>query len=777
MSHHAFPKQYHGCIGSGGDYGEQGHWIDSEYNTPEQMNGVRREYHQIKKRLAGYKARLLEATEIMDTITALQKSELRFDAVNALKQLADIVTERALKCDGRMGKVADYLGGEVMASHRDANLIEQHFGSKGFHDMERLIHAVKHGVPVDVIEGGNLDAALQYGNHSSTLQHGDLLLERLIEDVASGRVLPLHRSVAHAIRGLRISPLAVVDERQKSRVILDLTVGAGVNKDTDFDKAPVCDLGDVIFRFIAQTCARREQVGADVPIYISKMDVKDAFRRVHIEWEKAPIFSYVVGEYIVIDFRLAFGWRSSPGWWGLMAAAILHSHRNTDVNTAVVLPDARLIAKDVKVLVPAEGLSATCAPYGVGVIPKLKGNPEAEFYAEMYVDDMLNLEACARGNESRLLTATFSAISDHLRMFGSSNKNPVPILSQKKLTNWAVCQEVLGFDIDTQRMRIKLPERKRLEMLQLLQKWPSTRMTATAKEMWSLTGKLRYVAKVVRPGRFFVWRLLLMVGLEGQKENGDTQLAAVPKGTVVLLGQEFHADLEWWKWALCEQYLVDGVSLYSPFFNHTQWVPERHWFSDATLSAVGGFCAETGVWWRYDLTAEEKSRSVVGGRCAMHNAISINLLELLAMVMTAYMMVVKKSDHSNIVGAPVVMLGDNVSAVTWVNKCGGTRDPRAAFLMRYLGRIEMRAGWCFEAAHIPGVENVLADGISRWPRETINSRLSSLYPCVNWQEANLGKSGGTMCSGVLQAYCRRSEWLRRLTPLMKLPGGCGRSGD
>ena len=53
-----------------------------------------------------------------------------------------------------------------------------------------------------------------------------------------------------------------------------------------------------------------------------------------------------------------------------------------------------------------------------------------------------------------------------------------------------------------------------------------------------------------------------MVGLKGQQETGDTQLAAVPKDTVVLLSQEFHADLERSKWALREPYLVDWVSLY-----------------------------------------------------------------------------------------------------------------------------------------------------------------------------------------------------------------------
>ena len=50
--------------------------------------------------------------------------------------------------------------------------------------------------------------------------------------------------------------------------------------------------------------------------------------------------------------------------------------------------------------------------------------------------------------------------------------------------------------------------------------------------------------------------------------------------------------------------------------------------------------------------------------------------------------------------------------------------------MRYLGRIEIRAGWCFEAARIPGVVNGLPDRISRWPRETISSRLCSLHPRV-----------------------------------------------
>lgn len=78
-------------------------------------------------------------------------------------------------------------------------------------------------------------------------------------------------------------------------------------------------------------------------------------------------------------------------------------------------------------------------------------------------------------------------------------------------------------------------------------------------------------------------------------------------------------------------------------------------------------------------------------KCAKHNAISMNLLDLMGMAMTACGMVEREPDP---VGAPVVMLGDNVSAVAWVETCGGTRDPRVAFLIRYLGRIQMPAGSC-----------------------------------------------------------------------------------
>ena len=63
------------------------------------------------------------------------------------------------------------------------------------------------------------------------------------------------------------------------------------------------------------------------------------------------------------------------------------------------------------------------------------------------------------------------------------------------------------------------------------------------------------------------------------------------------------------------------------------------------------------------------------------------------------------------------------AAVIWVNKCGGNRTKgRAGLLMRMLRFLEFKGGWSHATKHIPGVQNVLADGISQWPRSELGCK-------------------------------------------------------
>ena len=72
-------------------------------------------------------------------------------------------------------------------------------------------------------------------------------------------------------------------------------------------------------------------------------------------------------------------------------------------------------------------------------------------------------------------------------------------------------------------------------------------------------------------------------------------------------------------------------------------------------------------------------------------------------------------DTPKSVGHPIVMRGDNVAAVTWVNRCGGARDKRGCLLMGMLGRLEIKGGWSHDAKNILGVQNTLAGYIALAP--------------------------------------------------------------
>ena len=67
---------------------------------------------------------------------------------------------------------------------------------------------------------------------------------------------------------------------------------------------------------------------------------------------------------------------------------------------------------------------------------------------------------------------------------------------------------------------------------------------------------------------------------------------------------------------------------------------QRTLFSDSSKPAVGGFCLETGVYWRYDLDAGERYRFCGSSKPVTgENDMSINVLELLGMDVSALVLV------------------------------------------------------------------------------------------------------------------------------------------
>ena len=59
----------------------------------------------------------------------------------------------------------------------------------------------------------------------------------------------------------------------------------------------------------------RQTHGCSARIVLCRVHVKKALRQVLVDPVGASVFGYVTGGRVVVDLRLQFGWRNSPGYW------------------------------------------------------------------------------------------------------------------------------------------------------------------------------------------------------------------------------------------------------------------------------------------------------------------------------------------------------------------------------------------------------------------------------------------------------------------------------
>ena len=101
-----------------------------------------------------------------------------------------------------------------------------------------------------------------------------------------------------------------------------------------------------------------------------------------------------------------------------------------------------------------------------------------------------------------------------------------PLLSHKKVTDWATQQEVMGYDIDTERMTIALPARNVHDLRTRWAEAPEGRQTATMKAVLVLVGTSHHASFVIRPGHgtlsvgFCSYRICILMGVERAAGGG-----------------------------------------------------------------------------------------------------------------------------------------------------------------------------------------------------------------------------------------------------------------
>ena len=90
----------------------------------------------------------------------------------------------------------------------------------------------------------------------------------------------------------------------------------------------------------------------------------------------------------------------------------------------------------------------------------------------------------------------------------------------------------------------------------------------------------------------------------------------------------------------------------------------------------GSFCVKRKVLWRYDTPIE--SAGELQRKADLHDTctITINLLKLLGMVMTACVMLKLVGERTDAAGDPILVREDNMDAVSWVCRSGGALDKK-----------------------------------------------------------------------------------------------------
>ena len=64
--------------------------------------------------------------------------------------------------------------------------------------------------------------------------------------------------------------------------------------------------------------------------------------------------------------------------------------------------------------------------------------------------------------------------------------------------------------------------------------------------------------------------------------------------------------------------------------------------------------------------------------------------------------------------------------------------------MKMLGRLDLAGGWNYTAKRIPGVQNTLSYGISRWPKEMLAIKVRELTHPSDWRYQSIGPRGSVI---------------------------------
>ena len=295
-----------------------------------------------------------------------------------------------------------------------------------------------------------------------------------------------------------------------------------------------------------------------------------------------------------------------------------------------------------------------------------------------YVDDFLFVVPINDTVGAQQLLANALAMCEELGVPMAADKTEGPITDLV----------FLGIKLDTERMEASLPPKRLIELQQLACEWVK-KERATIKELQSLTGLLNFACKVIRPGRYFLRRIIDHTArmLKHLKDPHSFARWIIPP--VV------KEDIIWWltfvdKW--------NGISL----LYDDAWTS-----SNADIIRLTTDACQTGygAMWRDQWFAGQWNVDQLA-MAQRKKRVSMPYLELHALVQAA----ATWGHHWR--GKKICFMTDCEVNVHCIERQRSS-DSASMHLLRQLCMIAAKHGFDFKAKHIEGLTNVAADRLSR----------------------------------------------------------------
>lgn len=180
------------------------------------------------------------------------------------------------------------------------------------------------------------------------------------ENVRTERCVVTNKSAVHEIQNPRVLPPGVVVTHKVmiiNGLFFDLIYTApkgGLNADTGVDSVPPSFCAEALPNFLSELV----RLGAQKPtlcLLVATTDVNEAYRIVRVDAEKSHNFRLRVrltlGLFLVGRVRLVI--------WSIVASAAEHSHCNTGLSNAWLLPDGKKVMEAVRIVERFEAKTST----------------------------------------------------------------------------------------------------------------------------------------------------------------------------------------------------------------------------------------------------------------------------------------------------------------------------------------------------------------------------------------------------------------------------------